>query len=210
MTFGEKLKEARKGAGYSQEELANKLGVSRSAITKWETDKGMPDISNIKAISQLLNISIDYLLDDGSKLDFTTIRKPIDLSAYTDKKLTAFNKYSIKNKIIFEEFEGAEICNLQAEEKLTKGERIVDEAITWFTAMLPNIGIFDSGADIAKSINNINNVFYLVNQNDKQYFVLINDEYMEIKELVDKITEKKFEIGNFKFKNIGPIKKSKI
>lgn len=170
MTFGEKLKEARKGAGYSQEELANKLGVSRSAITKWETDKGMPDISNIKAISQLLNISIDYLLDDGSKLDFTTIRKPIDLSAYTDKKLTAFNKYSIKNKIIFEEFEGAEICNLQAEEKLTKGERIVDEAITWFTAMLPNIGVFDSGADIAKSINNINNVFYLVNQNDKQYF----------------------------------------
>lgn len=206
MTFGEKLKEARKGARYSQEELANKLGVSRSAITKWETDKGMPDISNIKAISQLLNISIDYLLDDGSKLDFTTIRKPIDLSAYTDKKLTAFNKYSIKNKIIFEEFEGAEICNLQAEEKLTKGERIVDEAITWFTAMLPNIGIFDSGADIAKSINNINNVFYLVNQNDKQYFVLVNDEYMEIKELVDKITEKKFEIGNFKFKNMGPIK----
>ncbi|MBQ3543970.1 MAG: helix-turn-helix transcriptional regulator [Lachnospiraceae bacterium] len=206
MTFGEKLKEARKGAGYSQEELANKLGVSRSAITKWETDKGMPDISNIKAISQLLNISIDYLLDDGSKLDFTTIRKPIDLSAYTDKKLTAFNKYSIKNKIIFEEFEGAEICNLQAEEKLTKGERIVDEAITWFTAMLPNIGVFDSGADIAKSINNINNVFYLVNKNDKQYFVLINDEYMEIKELVDKITEKKFEIGNYKFKNVGPIK----
>lgn len=200
MTFGEKLKEARKGAGYSQEELANKLGVSRSAITKWETDKGMPDISNIKAISQLLNISIDYLLDDGSKLDFTTIRKPIDLSAYTDKKLTAFNKYSIKNKIIFEEFEGAEICNLQAEEKLTKGERIVDEAITWFTAMLPNIGVFDSGADIAKSINNINNVFYLVNQNDKQYFVLINDEYMEIKELVDKITEKnlKSEIINLK------------
>lgn len=205
MTFGEKLKEARKGAGYSQEELANKLGVSRSAITKWETDKGMPDISNIKAISQLLNISIDYLLDDGSKLDFTTIRKPIDLSAYTDKKLTVFNKYSIKNKIIFEEFPGAEICNLQAEEKLTKGERIIDEAITWFTAMLPNIGVFDSGADIAKTINNINNVFYLVNKGDKQYFVLVNDEYMEIKELVDKITEKKFEIGNYKFKNVGPI-----
>lgn len=37
-------------------------------------------------------------------------------------------------------------------------------------------------------------------------FVLINDEYMEIKELVDKITEKKFEIGNYKFKNVGPIK----
>lgn len=56
MTFGEKLKQARKNAGYSQEELAEKLAVSRSAVAKWETDKGMPDISNIKMIAHLLNI----------------------------------------------------------------------------------------------------------------------------------------------------------
>lgn len=207
MTFGEKLKEARKGVGYSQEELANKLGVSRSAITKWETDKGMPDITNIKAIAQLLNISIDYLLDDGTKLDFTTTRKPINLSELTDKKLNVFNKKIIKDKIMIEEFRDAEICYLQAEEKLTKGERIIDEAITWFTAMLPDIGVFGSGTDIAKAINNVNNVFYLVNQKDKQLFVLVNDEYMEIKELVDKIIDKKFSIGNYKFKNMGSIVK---
>lgn len=205
MTFGEKLKQARKGAGYSQEELANKMGVSRSAITKWETDKGMPDINNIKAIAQLLNVSIDYLLDDGSKLDFTTTRKPINLSEFTDKKLNVFNKKIIKDKIMIEEFRDAEICYLQAEEKLTKGERIIDEAITWFTAMLPDIGVFGSGTDIAKAINNVNDVFYLVNQGDKQFLVLVNDEYMEIKELVDKIIDKKFSIGNYNFKNCGPI-----
>lgn len=202
MTFGEKLKEARKGAGYSQEELANKLGVSRSAIAKWETDKGMPDITNIKAIAQLLNVSIDYLLDDGSKLDFTTTRKPIDLSAYTDDKITTFNKNLIKDKIILEEFLDAEVCYLQAEEKMTKGERIIDELILWFTDFLGT-------TQIEKAINNINNVFYLVNKDDKQYFVMINDEYMEIKELVDKITKKKFEIGNYKFKNMGAILKNK-
>lgn len=205
MTFGEKLKQARKGAGYSQEELANKMGVSRSAITKWETDKGMPDINNIKAIAQLLNVSIDYLLDDGSKLDFTTTRKPINLSEFTDKKLNVLNKKIIKDKIMIEEFRDAEICYLQAEEKLTKGERIIDEAITWFTAMLPDIGVFGSGTDIAKAINNVNDVFYLVNQGDKQFLVLVNDEYMEIKELVDKIIDKKFSIGNYNFKNCGPI-----
>ena len=50
MTFGEKLKNARQQAGFSQEELAGKLCVSRSAVAKWETDKGLPDIENLKAI----------------------------------------------------------------------------------------------------------------------------------------------------------------
>ena len=42
MTFGEKLQEARKTAGYTQEQLAEKLCVSRSAIAKWESGNGMP------------------------------------------------------------------------------------------------------------------------------------------------------------------------
>lgn len=62
MTFAEKLKSLRKGAGMSQEKLAEKLGVSRQAITKWETDGGIPDIENIMAISALFNLSIDHLL----------------------------------------------------------------------------------------------------------------------------------------------------
>ena len=64
MTFGEKLKSIRKQAGMSQEKLAEKLGVSRQAITKWETDAGIPDIENIMAISALFHISIDELLSN--------------------------------------------------------------------------------------------------------------------------------------------------
>lgn len=62
MTFAEKLKYIRKQAGMSQEQLAEKLGVSRQAVTKWETDTGIPDIENIMAISALFDISIDELL----------------------------------------------------------------------------------------------------------------------------------------------------
>ena len=62
MTFGEKLKTIRKKADMSQEKLAEKLGVSRQAITKWETDMGIPDIENIVAVSALFDISIDELL----------------------------------------------------------------------------------------------------------------------------------------------------
>ena len=64
MTFAEKLKSIRKQAGFSQEQLAEKIGVSRQAITKWETDTGIPDIGNLMAISALFDISIDELLSN--------------------------------------------------------------------------------------------------------------------------------------------------
>lgn len=64
MAFAEKLKSIRKQAGLSQEQLAEKLGVSRQAVTKWETDAGIPDIENIMAISALFEISIDELLSN--------------------------------------------------------------------------------------------------------------------------------------------------
>lgn len=72
MTFAEKLKIIRKQAGMSQEQLAEKLGVSRQAVTKWETDAGIPDIENIMAISALFNISIDELLSNEKGTKKTT------------------------------------------------------------------------------------------------------------------------------------------
>ena len=62
MTFAQKLKEMRTRAGMSQEKLAEKVGVSRQAITKWETDKGAPDMGNLMAISDLFGVSVDELL----------------------------------------------------------------------------------------------------------------------------------------------------
>ena len=64
MTFAEKLRSIRKQACLSQEQLAEKLGVSRQAVTKWETDAGIPDIENIRAISALFDISIDELVSN--------------------------------------------------------------------------------------------------------------------------------------------------
>lgn len=64
MIFAEKLKFIRKQAGMSQEQLAEKLGVSRQAVTKWETDAGIPDVENLMAISALFDISIDELLSN--------------------------------------------------------------------------------------------------------------------------------------------------
>ena len=77
MTFGEKLKEARKESGLSQEQFAEKMNVSRSAVAKWETDKGMPDVNNLKIMAQLLNVSVDYLLDEMKRLVLMRLRKQL-------------------------------------------------------------------------------------------------------------------------------------
>ena len=59
MTLGERIRDERKKRGLSQEELADILNVSRQAITKWETDRGIPDIANLIRISEEFEISLD-------------------------------------------------------------------------------------------------------------------------------------------------------
>lgn len=82
MSLGKKIKYARKNAGLTQEQMAEKLMISRPAITKWESDKGIPDIENLKAISKLLDVSLDYLLNDGADIDLNVIKEPIDIKMY--------------------------------------------------------------------------------------------------------------------------------
>lgn len=62
MNFSEKLKEIRKNEGLSQEQLAEKIGVSRQAITKWETGKGLPDIENMMIIAEIFKTTLDELI----------------------------------------------------------------------------------------------------------------------------------------------------
>ena len=67
MNFSEKLKEIRKKEGISQEQLAEKIGVTRQAITKWETGKGLPDVENMAIIAEIFKTTIDELLMDSVK-----------------------------------------------------------------------------------------------------------------------------------------------
>jgi len=64
MNTSEKLLSLRKQHGYSQEELAEKLNVSRQAISRWEANQALPDTLNIIQITKLYGISADYLLND--------------------------------------------------------------------------------------------------------------------------------------------------
>ena len=69
MEFNEKLQELRKQKGLTQEELAEKLFVSRTAISKWELGKGYPSIESLKAISKFFSVSLDELLSSDEILN---------------------------------------------------------------------------------------------------------------------------------------------
>jgi transcriptional regulator with XRE-family HTH domain len=64
MTFGEKLKKARIEAGYTQNELANKLTVSRAAIAKWESDLSFPDVNSLPKLAEIFGVSVDELMQN--------------------------------------------------------------------------------------------------------------------------------------------------
>ena len=64
MTFSDKLTALRKKEGWSQEELAERLNVSRQSVSKWESAQSMPDIDKILQLSSLFSVTTDCLLKD--------------------------------------------------------------------------------------------------------------------------------------------------
>lgn len=85
MSLGKHLFDARKKKGLSQEEVAEKLGISRQTISKWETDETLPDIRQAKRLAVLYGLSLDELITFD--LDIREIQEAIDRTSeeVTDK-----------------------------------------------------------------------------------------------------------------------------
>ena len=62
MDIAQRLQELRKRAGYSQEQVAELLGLSRQAVSKWESGQGKPDVDNIVKLTEVYHVSADYIL----------------------------------------------------------------------------------------------------------------------------------------------------
>lgn len=187
MSIGQKLKECRKKVGLSQEQLAEKLCVSRQAITKWESDRGVPDVGNLRSISQLFGVSIDYLLDDGEILMNTAIKEAIYLEDY-EKTGKFRSKYDAVVKSKYPQ--ATVIYPLIRRKKLSMAESIVDFIVQ------PGV------LQVADSLNNMS-AYYLVELEQKQLLVNVTKEFIESRELNCKFIEKKRVIGNNVFRKAG-------
>lgn len=182
MTLGEKLKNARKSTGLSQEQLAEKLCVSRAAVAKWETDRGLPDVMNLKAISQLLDISIDALLGDGEH-DFSTIKEPVDLSLLTITG-RARTKHDVAVRTRFPHADS--IHQLSLIHQLNRIEWWLDFLTCGTYTMIWGLSHWKTWTGH----------YYLVNQGDRQFFVEVTEEFLIATAIAKPITKNKFYIGD--------------
>ena len=181
MTLGEKIREARRKCGLSQEQLADKMSVSRSAIAKWETDKGFPDVGNLKLLARLLNTSLDRLLDDAEEVDESVIREKYNLIAYGPgcKKVK-------KDRVVRERFPNAKIYTLLARQELTELKRFSDN-------------VTDCHTTVDELIKDVNKSFYLIEIDGRQLFVTLTDSFIETRPLEQPLEANSFSIDGWNF-----------
>ena len=92
MKFGDKLIELRKKNGYSQEELAEKLGVSRQSVSKWESNNTYPETDKIIQIANLFDCSMDDLINDKITDVESSLRKNKNIYNIWDSLLEFITK----------------------------------------------------------------------------------------------------------------------
>ena len=179
MTLGEKIREARRKCGLSQEQLAEKLSVSRSAIAKWETDKGLPDVGNLKILARLLNVSVDHLLDETQAADDLVIREAYQLSAYGYgcKKVK-------KDRVVRSKFPDAVIYPLLARQEPVELGSLADHTPDCRTNPLDRV-------------KNTDKAFYLIEKDDRQFVVTVTDVYVEIQPLEHPLQGNSFRLGGW-------------
>ena len=186
MTFGEKLKELRKSFGLSQEQLADMMNVSRQAITKWETDRGLPDVTNLQEISQLFGISIDDLLNHHIEYPTLVMRKKLDKSQYK-------NLLSSYGDILKEYYpEPWKVYSLVRIAKLNTLEQVLNLL---------------SGGILYSTIKDLSDLspYYLAIKDQTKLLVNIKKWTLEVYQLPTDINLKKFTIGDSQFTKITQI-----
>ena len=88
MTLPEKIQLLRKKSGLSQEELAEKLEVSRQSVSKWEQGQALPEMSKMLQLSEIFGVSVDYLLKDTLEADFSIPSSPPAVGGKSGRKGT--------------------------------------------------------------------------------------------------------------------------
>jgi transcriptional regulator with XRE-family HTH domain len=190
MTFGNKLSSLRKQANLTQADLAEKIGVSRQAITKWEKGIGLPDIDNMKKLSSLFNTSIDKLLD--YKIE-TINFYPNSISEKIDKENSRLK--NVDNFVLDKFNNASSIYRL-----------IVEPAWGFWKSFFYTMFDIDVALMAHDLITNGLTHSFLVEQNDVQYLISINRSTLLTKKLSQPFNKNKLIIDGYKYTKTDSLK----
>lgn len=191
-----RIRECRQRAGLSQAELSARLSVSRQAVTKWESGRGLPDVANLTAMARLFDVSVDYLLADDSARGISpaVMRQTIDLASYRPHRIPGKLLASRAHAAVLAAYPHAsEIVALARSHVNDKRE----SAFEWFLAFF-----FDApfgtvgGADAATN----HDPYYLVTKEHQQLLVRVGAHEIESRELTEQITASTFTVGQDRFR----------
>lgn len=183
MESGEKIQRLRTEQNLSQKELAEKLEVSRQAIAEWKSNRGIPDIENLKRIAQLFNVSIDYLVYEEESIQDYVMKIPIDIEQYPMPKVNAVRE----DQVVLENYPNAQsIRELYRQKKMTNKEKVVD------FLLLPGMHeVQDHWRNPSK--------YYLVGEKGVSYLVNVTHNELLTRRLDIDVSGKFFEFDDDRF-----------
>ncbi|WP_212723042.1 helix-turn-helix transcriptional regulator [Nocardioides jishulii] len=159
MTLGQKIRAGRTAAGLTQQEMAEKLSVSRQAVTKWEADRGIPDVVNLQALAALFGITVDDLLRDDLVSGPGAVTEEIDARSYRVEK-PARHRFDAAVRAAFPD---ADVVQPLVRSKRLRGWRF------WLDLLVQPgvVGAHEQLSDFAG--------FFLVEQRGQQLLVRVTD-----------------------------------
>ncbi|MDR1824406.1 MAG: helix-turn-helix domain-containing protein [Bifidobacteriaceae bacterium] len=178
-TLGQKIKKVRTDAGLTQEQFAEKLFVSRQAVTKWESDRGLPDIENLKAIAGLFDVSVDTLLKD-EEFSLTPVVESITLTDF-HKGGRAKNPY---DAVVLAKYpQATQIIELVRQHRGSFKETLIELATN-------SGGIFGLGNQFTDTSHN-----YFVVLPSRVLFVRVTKERVEARDYTGRTDKQTFVFG---------------
>ncbi len=100
MTVGERIKTCRQNTGMSQEKIADLIGVSRQAVTKWEADQSAPNTENLFKLAELFGTTVDMLLDTGNAANSSAVEQFYTLFRMEDERKRADKRKRRKENLV--------------------------------------------------------------------------------------------------------------
>ncbi len=175
MTLGQKLKEMRRKMGLSQESLGEIICVSRQAITKWENDTGIPDISNLQELSKIFGTTIDYLLNENNSLPL--LKMKLDISKEKDNKES-------NDEIIRHYYSDDWNIKFVSHSRCYKNKilNFLETGLIAFSNWYGNFWILKM---FLYDVDNVNNEYFLLTRDDIKLLCHINNNQLHIIELGD-------------------------